>query len=80
MDPIASLAVRSHNGQPFYEAMFRSGGLQIKRRVGPAWLEPDGSGGWKPRRGRIVDGYFDERRANVRAAELVSAYLTEATE
>jgi hypothetical protein len=34
-NPTASIIVREQRGQPFYEAKFRYGGRQIKRRVGP---------------------------------------------
>ncbi len=43
-----------------------------KQRVGKAWLEPDGSGGWRKRKGRCRDGWFDEfaaRQAGVAAME-----------
>ena len=30
--------LREHRGEPFYEAKFRHGGRQVKRRIGPAWL------------------------------------------
>lgn len=76
----ASLLVRSHKDKPYYEAKFRDAGRQVMRRVGPAWLEPASSGGWQPRRGRVPAGYFDERRAHVRAAELVAAYVAERSE
>lgn len=69
--PNPSLVVREHNGQPFYEAKFRHGGRQVKRRVGPAWLDRD-EGEWRARKGRVADGYFDERRAHVRAAQLAA--------
>lgn len=51
-NPSATIVVREHRGQPFYEAMFRHGGRQIKRRIGPAWIERDAdTGEWRPRRG-----------------------------
>lgn len=75
--PVPALIVREHNGEPFYEAKFRHQGRQVKRRVGPAWLDRDRDGGWRPRRGRVPQGFFDDRRANVRAAELAVAYVTE---
>jgi integrase len=71
------LVLRSHRGKPFYEAKFRHAGRQVMRRVGPAWLEQAPDGEWLTRRGRIPDGYFDERRAHVRASELVTAYEAE---
>jgi hypothetical protein len=69
----ASLVIESHEARPFYAAKFRVDGRQVKRRIGPAWLDR-GAGGWRPRKGRIQDGYFDERRAHVRAAEIVAGY------
>jgi site-specific recombinase XerD len=47
----------------------------VKRRVGPAWLEraADDSG-WVMRRGRVPEGYFDEKRATVRMAELIAEH------
>lgn len=75
--PVPALIVREHNGEPFYEAKFRHQGCQVKRRVGPAWLERDRDGEWQPRRGRVQEGFFDDRRANVRAAELAAAYVTD---
>lgn len=77
MVPPAALVVRSHNGKPYYEAKFRDGLQQVMRRIGPAWLQQSLDGKWVPRRGRVPDGYFDERRAHVRAAEAVAAYLAE---
>jgi integrase len=75
--PTASLQVREHGDRLFYEAVFRHGGRQVKRRVGPAWIE-DGPDGWQRRRGRVPEGYFDERRAHVAAAGIVGECLAEA--
>ncbi len=80
MTPAAALVIRAHRGQPFFEAKFRFDGNQVLRRIGPAWLDADPSGGWKPRRGRVPDGFFDERRAHVRAAELVEQFIAATTE
>lgn len=61
-------------GVPYFEAKWRDGERrQVKRRLGPAWVEPDGAGGWRKRRGRTPDGWLDERGATVAAAEMVSA-------
>jgi integrase len=78
--PTPFLLLREHNGEPFYEAKFRYAGQQVKRRVGPAWLIQDSSGDWVRRRGRVVDGYLDERRAHVAAAELVATYVKDFNE
>ena len=64
----------SVDGEPFFEAKWRRAGRQVKRRVGPAWLDPGPSGGWIPRRGRVPDGWYDEKRATVRMAQLVAEH------
>jgi integrase len=77
--PTASLVVREHNGQPFYEAKFRYQGQQVKRRIGRAWLtRNETTNAWVHRHGRVRDGFYDERRAHVRAAELAAAVVAEA--
>jgi len=79
--PIASIVVRERGGRAFYEAKFRHEGRQVKRRVGPAWLERDQrTGAWRPRRGRVPEGSYDERRAHVAAAELIASYLKDSSE
>ncbi len=77
--PSPSLVVREHNGRPFYEAKFRYGDRQVKRRIGPAWLQRD-QGGWRKRRGRVPDDAFDERRAYAAAASMVAAYVADAAD
>ncbi|HUB72806.1 MAG TPA: site-specific integrase [Solirubrobacteraceae bacterium] len=77
--PKANIITREHNGQPFYEAKFRHNGRQIKRRIGPAWLERDpDTGTWCKRAGRLQDGFYDHDGAAVAAAELVNAYVADA--
>jgi integrase len=80
--PSATLHVREYCGQPFYDAMFRHGGVLVKRRIGPAWLQKDrATGRWNRRRsGRVPDGSYDERGATIRAAEVVTAYVADARE
>src|SRR5437763_109850 len=79
--PVATLLLREHGDEAFYEAKFRYAGQQVKRRVGRAWLSRDpGSGEWAPRNGRVAAGYFDERRAHVAAAELVAKFVADARE
>jgi integrase len=73
--PVPQLHVREQGGRYFYEAKFWFQGGQVKRRVGPAWLEADGSGGYKPRRGRPGQGFYEERTATTRAAKLVESYI-----
>jgi integrase len=78
-NPSASIVVVEQRGVVYYEAKFRYKGRQVKRRIGPAWLDPDpDTGGCRPRRGRVRDGFCDERRAHVAAAEIVSEYAAHA--
>lgn len=75
--PLAQLVVREQGDRFFYEAKFWFRGRQVKRRVGPAWLERDGSQGRRPKRGRPAMGFYEERTAVTRAAKLVEAYVAE---
>jgi hypothetical protein len=79
--PNTNVIVREQGGQPFYEAKFRHYGRQIKRRIGPAWLERDpDNGGWRARRGRVPDGSYSERAAIVAAARIAGEYVAEAAD
>lgn len=61
------------DGTPYFEAKWRAADRrQIKRRLGPAWVEPDGDGGWRKRRGRTPAGWLDAPAAHVAAAEKVA--------
>jgi integrase len=80
-EPRANIVVREYDGHPFYEAKFRYKHRQIKRRIGPAWLERDpDTNEWRRRRGRLAEGAYEERTAHVAAAQIVSEYITAATE
>jgi hypothetical protein len=80
-NPIAAIVVREYRGQPYYEAKFRYQGRQVKRRIGPAWLESDPqAGGWRRRRGRVPEDAYDERRAHVAAAQIVAEYVEQAAD
>jgi len=61
------------DGTPYFEAKWRLSGRQVKRRLGPAWIERDDGGEWRRRRGRPKVGWLDERAAHVAAAEAVVA-------
>ncbi|HEY2202287.1 MAG TPA: site-specific integrase, partial [Solirubrobacteraceae bacterium] len=78
-EPLASLIVRPAGGKIFYEAKFRHEGRQVKRRIGLAWIQ-DSAEGWRPRPGRVPEGFFDARRAHVAAAAIVTDYVQEASE
>jgi integrase len=85
--PATHLVVREYEGRPFWEAKFRDGARQVKRRLGPAWLvrpesaqaKPNGltykRGQWVQRRGRPVDGALSHHDAVALVPGLVDAYL-----
>ncbi len=75
---VPSLTIREHRGKCFYEAYWRHDGLMVKRRLGPAWLDAGPNGSWRPRRGRVPDGYLDERRAHVAAAGKLAEFVADA--
>jgi hypothetical protein len=80
--PTGALVVRAGAaGEPFYEAKRRHAGRQVKRRVGPAWLEQNAAGAWKRRRARVAAGLV-RRETTVRMAELIAehAHATAAAE
>jgi integrase len=69
---IGSLSVRAYKDKPFYEVKWRDATrTQRKRRLGRAWLEPDGEGGWRKRRGRIQEGFLDKRAAYLMMGKVI---------
>jgi integrase len=70
-----SLQVRAYKGKPFYEARWRDmHRTERRKRLGPAWMEPGAEGTWTPKRGRIRQGYLDERRAYPLMAEVIEEH------
>lgn len=66
--PVGAILFRAGKGEAagvvYAVAKWRdSTGRQCYRRVGRAWMEPDGAGGWRWRRGRAPDGCVDRREA-----------------
>jgi integrase len=49
----------------------------IQRRLGLAWQEQDGTGAWRRRRGRCLEGWLDERAANVAAVAAMGEHARE---
>jgi integrase len=47
------------------------------RALGPAWVEPNGTGGWHRRRGRAPDGTLTEAQAYERMLQLVRKHHAE---
>lgn len=48
-----------------------------KRRLGLAWMENNGDGGWRKRKGRCPKGWLDERSASVAAVAAMGEHARE---
>jgi integrase len=76
--PLFNLIVREQGQKLFYEVKFRYNRRQVGRRIGPAWLVPGAHvREFQKRPGRVAPGYFDERSAHLRAAEIVAQYVAD---
>jgi integrase len=51
-----------------------------KKRLGLAWLEPNGAAGWRKRKGRCREGWLDERAATLAADEAMRAHAISVAE
>ena len=71
-----ALIVAERGGGPVYQAKWRdSTRRQLKRTLGPAWVERDGDGGgWRTRRGRTRDGFLDEKTAIVKMRRVIDEH------
>jgi integrase len=78
--PPISLKAKDRGSGPRYYADFRHDGKRTTLAIGLAWLEADDEGGWRPRRGRLQDGFYDERTATVQAAVIVAKYVSDAAD
>jgi hypothetical protein len=83
----AGLFVVERDGGPVYYAKWRHEGRQIKRRIGPAWVERGDSAaagrratrhpGWIKRRGRAAEGVLTEDAALASVCEIVGEWDAE---
>jgi len=73
-----NLLVVERKSGPLYYAKWRdSTRRQVKRRLGPAWVERDAAGDWHKRRGRVPEGYLDEKAAYVEMHRLIEEHEAE---
>jgi integrase len=86
--PTVNLIVVERQEGPVYYAKWRRDGRQVKRRLGPAWIERGDEAcaserrrtrhrGWVKRRGRPTDGYLSEDAALTLIPTVVAERATE---
>jgi hypothetical protein len=73
-NPTTRPFVRARATGPFWYGKWSRNGRSVIRALGRAWVEPDGAGGWRRRRGRAPEGVLTEAQAAARMLELVRAH------
>lgn len=78
-DPTSRPFVRQRATGPFWYGKWSRNGQPVIRALGRAWVEADGSGGWRRRRGRAPEDVLTEVQACQRMLELVRGHDAEQT-
>jgi integrase len=78
-NPSARPFIRQRATGPFWYAKWSRNGQPVIRALGRAWVESDGNGGWRRRRGRAPDGMLTEAMASERMLMLVRGHEAEQT-
>lgn len=73
-NPTARPYVRQRSTGPHWYAKWSRDGKPVVRALGRAWVEADGNGGWRRKRGRPPEGTLTEAQAGARMLELVGAH------
>lgn len=76
-NPSARPFLRQRATGPFWYGKWSRNGQAVIRALGRAWVEPDGKGGWRRKRGRAPEGVLTEAEAAERMLALVRAHDTE---
>lgn len=78
-NPTSRPYVRLRSSGPHWYAKWSRDGRPVVRALGRAWVESDGKGGWRRRRGKPIDGALTEAHANARMLELVQEHHRDQT-
>jgi integrase len=70
-NPTTRPFVRARATGPFWYGKWSRNGTPVVRALGRAWVEPDGAGAWRRRRGRPPEGHLTEAQAAERMLVLV---------
>ena len=78
-NPSARPFIRERATGPFWYGKWSRNGQPVIRALGRAWVESDGNGGWRRKRGRSPDGALTEAEAAERMLALVRDHDAEQT-
>jgi len=71
--------IRERATGPFFYGKWSRRGQPVIRALGRAWVESDGNGGWRRRRGRAPEGILTEAEAAARMLALMHEHDAEQT-
>lgn len=77
--PTSSPFVRERATGPHWYGKWSRNGRPVTRALGRAWVDPDGNGGWRRRRGAPKDGALIEMQATERMLALIREHDAEQT-
>jgi integrase len=78
-NPTSRPFIRERSTGCFWYGKWSRNGQPVIRALGRAWVEPDGDGGWRRRRGRAPEGFLTEPMAAERMLSLVRDHDAEQT-
>jgi integrase len=78
-NPSARPFIRQRATGPFWYAKWSRNGEPVIRALGRAWVDSDGNGGWRRRRGRAAGGALTEAEAAARMLALVREHDADQT-
>ena len=78
-NPSARPFIRQRATGPFWYGKWSRNGQPVIRALGRAWVEPDGDGRWRRKRGRPPEGTLTEAEAAERMLALVREHDSEQT-
>src|SRR5947209_3695929 len=67
------------HGRPRWNAKWSRSGRQVWRTIGSAWMDPDGAGGWRRRKGRPAAGHLTEQEAIAAMLAMIAEHDAEQT-
>src|SRR5438874_914694 len=71
--------IRQRSSGPFFYGKWSRNGTPVIRALGRAWVESDGNGGWRRKRGRSPEGLLTEAEAAERMLALVREHDADQT-